>query len=63
MGFHLYDEPGVTEIAKYSAPVDMSVTYDQRISITEFEFGGTEIKCRVFDKNEAMVGHAVAKYN
>ena len=56
------DEPGVTEIAKYSTPVDMTVSYDQRISITEFEFGGTEIKCRVFDKNEAMVGHAVAKY-
>ena len=56
------DEPGVAEIAKYSVPVDMSVSYAQRISITEFEFGGTEIKCRVFDKNEAMVGHAVAKY-
>jgi hypothetical protein len=56
------DEPGVTEIAKYSVPIDMTVPYGERTSITEFEFGGTEIKCRLFDANEAIVGHAVAKY-
>jgi hypothetical protein len=56
---------GVFELAKFTHPNDMTVPREFRESYSEFEFGGTEIKCRNY-KNETtkeIAGYANVKYH
>lgn len=58
------DEKGVSTIAKFSFPVDLSVPFSDRSFETEFEFGGTEIVCRVYKHGTSdLVGSCTAQYH
>jgi hypothetical protein len=56
---------GVFELATFLHQNDMTVPYKLRQSYSEFEFGGTEIKCRIY-KNKTSIeilGHANVSYH
>ena len=56
------DEENVKVISIFSVPLNMLLSFYERIIIREYEFGGTEIKCRVYNNNNDVIGIAEAEY-
>ncbi|GMH40895.1 hypothetical protein BSKO_08799 [Bryopsis sp. KO-2023] len=61
--FHI-DEVGVRELASIEIPCNMSLPFQDRKMFVEFSFGGTEVRCYVFDASgEREIGTVPIQFN
>ncbi|GMH34552.1 hypothetical protein BSKO_02386 [Bryopsis sp. KO-2023] len=57
-------EEGVRELASISIPFNKALPFEDRTIWVEFLFGGTEVRCLIFDaKGENQIGSAPIRFN
>ena len=62
-GANYCEEEGVFKLLEFIIPIDMTISFQNRIFQSEYEFGGIEIKCRIYKYGtEEVVGFGTVKY-